>query len=133
MTSCIAFDRIEKVLSPRRAQFDILFSGIYEFHLNRDVAPGIARTLLPILGPCLHSCWPGKYPPQDGSALDYLGVTRYPRSEQLELLRASTALRDDFEFDRVGAGLIWNRDLRLEFVSLLSQMISLIKGELGVG
>jgi hypothetical protein len=130
MTSLVLFATIDKDWIHRRGQFEVIFGALYELYLDKNKAPTICTDLLPILRRYLHNCWPEKYEEPNGVALDFLPFSDYPTAEQREVLRAAERLLQDFVHNRIDPHLRWGEDRKPYFISILRELIDLMRAEI---
>jgi hypothetical protein len=133
MTAIVSFHKIKKAWQPSAGVFQVVFGALYELYLDESRAPDIRADLLPALRTYLHHCWPEKYPADDIDGMPFAVFTKYPESQKPELLRATEAFLHDFENDRVDPRLHYNRDSKSYFVSLLRELVDLMRRDMAAG
>jgi hypothetical protein len=130
MTSLVLFATIDKDWIHRRGQFEVIFGALYELYLDKSRVPTICADLFPIIRGYLHDCWPDKYEEPNGLALDFLRFSDYPTAEQREVMRAAERLLQDFVHDRIDPDLQWGQDRKPYFISVLRELIDLMRAEI---
>jgi hypothetical protein len=130
MAGPVVFEKIDKVLPLSSGQFEVIFGAIYELYLDKKKAPDLAADLRPMLGHYREYCWPDKYKKLECCGYCGAGVSEYPVSQRVELLRAAQHFLRDFESGRIEPRLYWDHQQPEIFLSALREFVRLMREEM---
>ena len=110
--------------------FGLVFSGIFGIYSDKTRMPEMWNVLRSQIGDYLHYYWPGRFPDTWRGIEYYFSFDDFPRSEQVELLRAGEAMLRDLIDDKLDPRLGQTPKFRVYGIDALHEFVRLAKQDL---